>query len=122
MNSHLALFEIPATDFNRAIRFYHTIFDFQIEEMEMPEMQMGVLPYENQMVTGLIIKAQGYKPSSEGVTIYFQGGDDLQTKLDKVEINGGRVLIQKTRHADESGYFAVFLDSEGNKIGLNSPN
>jgi uncharacterized protein len=82
---------------------------------------MGILPYEGQIVTGVIIKAEGYKPSAEGVTIYLNGGDDLQVILDKVEKNGGRVLVSKTRHADESGFFAVFLDSEGNKIGLHSP-
>ena len=42
--------------------------------------------------------------------------------LDKVEANGGEIIVQKTPHADESGFFALFLDSEGNRIGLHSPN
>jgi predicted enzyme related to lactoylglutathione lyase len=58
----------------------------------------------------------------DGVTIYLNGGDNLQVILDKVEKSGGRILIPKTLHADESGYFATFIDSEGNKIGLHSPN
>jgi hypothetical protein len=74
------------------------------------------------MVTGVIIKAEGYKPSADGITIYLNGGDNLQVILDKVEKSGGKVMTPKTLHADQNGYFAIFLDSEGNKIGLNSPN
>lgn len=122
MKSYISIFEIPATDITRAINFYQSILDLKIEKMEMPEMQMGILPYEEQLVTGVIVQAEGYKPSAEGVTIYLNGGDNLQVIIDKVEKNGGKVLIPKTLHADESGYFAIFLDSEGNKIGLHSPN
>jgi len=85
-------------------------------------MQMGILPYEGQMITGVIIKGDGYRPSADGVTIYLNGGDNLQIILDKVEKNGGKIVVPKTLHADESGYFAMFLDTEGNKIGLHSPN
>lgn len=121
MNSFISIFEIPATEISRAVNFYQAILDIQIEKMDMPEMQMGIFPYENQMVTGVIIQAEGYKPSADGVTIYLNGGENLQVILDKVEKNGGKILVPKTLHADESGYFALFLDSEGNKIGLNSP-
>ncbi len=85
-------------------------------------MQMGIFPYEGQMVTGVIIQADGYKPSADGVTMYLNAGENLQIVLDKVEKNGGQTLVGKTAHADESGYFAIFLDSEGNKMALNSPN
>ncbi|MFY0687580.1 MAG: hypothetical protein JXQ90_10475 [Cyclobacteriaceae bacterium] len=42
--------------------------------------------------------------------------------LDKVEENNGKIIVPKTPHADESGFFALYLDSEGNKIGLHSIN
>ncbi len=122
MKSFISIFEIPATDISRAINFYQTVLDLKIEQMEMPGMQMGIFPYEGHMVTGVIVKAEGYKPSADGVTIYLNGGDNLQVILDQVERNGGKVLVPKTLHADESGYFAFFLDSEGNKMGLHSPN
>lgn len=122
MQSHISIFEIPATDISRAVDFYQAILDINIEKMEMPGMEMGIFPYEGQMVTGVIMKGEGYKPSSDGVTIYLNGGDDLQNILDKVEENGGKIIVLKTAHADESGFFAVFLDTEGNKLGLNSPN
>lgn len=122
MKSYISMFEIPATDISRAVNFYQGILDITIEKMDVEGMQMGILPYEGQMVTGVIIKADGYKPSADGVTLYLNGGDNLQVALGKVEKNGGKILIPKTAHADGSGFFAIFLDTEGNKIGLNSPN
>jgi uncharacterized protein len=122
MKSFVSIFEIPATDVSRAVDFYQAILNIKIQKMDMPEMQLGIFPYEGQMVTGVILKAEGYKPSADGVTIYLNGGDDLQVILDKVEENGGKIRIPKTPHADESGYFAIFIDSEGNKIGLHSLN
>jgi len=122
MKSHISIFEIPATNISRAVNFYQAILDINIEKVEMPGMEMGIFPYEEQVVNGVIIKAEGDKPSTNGVTIYLNGGDNLQIILNKVEKNGGKILMPKSPHADDSGYYALFLDSEGNKIGLHSPN
>lgn len=121
MKNYISMFEIPATDISRAINFYQALLDIKIEKMDVDDMQMGILPYEGQMVSGVIIQAEGYKPSADGVTIYLNAGENLQIVLDKVEKNGGQIIVPKTAHADESGYFAIFLDSEGNKMALNSP-
>lgn len=121
MNNYVAIFEIPVTNFERALKFYQSIMGIKIEPMEFDGIQMGLFPFENQAVIGSIIKGEGYKPSSDGVTIYLNGGENLQTILDKIEPNEGKILVPKTPHADESGFFAIFLDSEGNKMGLHSP-
>ena len=120
--SYISIFEIPATDISRAIKFYQTILDINIEKMEMSGLEIGLFPYEEHMITGVIMKGEGLKPSAEGVTIYLNAGDNLQVILDKVKQNNNKIIIPKTHHADGIGYFAIFLDSEGNKIGLHSPN
>ena len=122
MNSYISIFEIPATDISRAVEFYQSVLGVSIEKMEFPGVEMGLFPYENQAITGVIMKTEGYVPSADGVTIYLNGGDNLQIILDRVEEHGGKIMIPKTPHADEVGFFAIFLDSEGNKIGLHSPN
>ncbi len=121
MNSYVSMFEIPATDISRAINFYQQLLDIKIEKIDVEGMQMGILPYEGQMVSGVIIQSDGYKPSSDGVTMYLNAGDNLQAKLDILEKNGGKIITPKTEHADGSGFFAIFLDSEGNKMALNAP-
>lgn len=122
MKSFVSIFEIPATDITRAINFYQEILSIDIERMDFDGMEMGLFPYEGQMVTGVIMKGEGYEPSEKGVTIYLNAGENLQPVLDKVEQHGGKILIPKTPHADGQEFFAIFLDSEGNKMGLHSAN
>ena len=122
MTSFVSIFEIPAIEISRAIDFYESILDITIEKMDFPDMQMGLFPSEGQVTFGVIVQGEGYIPSPNGVTIYLDGGDDLQIILDKVEKKGGKIIIPKTLHADESAYFAIFIDSEGNKLGLHSLN
>lgn len=122
MKSFVRVFEIPATKIARAVDFYQATFDIAIEIMSFDGMQMGVFPSEGQMNFGVIIEGEGYKPSKNGVTLYLDAGNDLQIILDKIKAQGGKIVVAKTPHADESGYFALFIDSEGNKMGLHSEN
>ncbi|GAB5524836.1 MAG: hypothetical protein Roseis2KO_27080 [Roseivirga sp.] len=121
MKSYISIFEIPATDLTRAVNFYQEILDIQIQKLEFPELQMGLFPIEEQAITGVIMKGTDYEPSAAGITIYLNGGNNLQVILDKVESSGGKVIVPKTPHADEVGFFALFMDTEGNKMGLHSP-
>ena len=121
MKNFVSIFEIPTAEISRAVDFYQTILDIKIERMDIPEMRMGIFPSEGQTTFGVLIQEKDNKPSADGVTIYLNGGDNLQVVLDKVEKNGGKTLVPKTLHADESGYFALFLDTEGNRMGLHSP-
>ena len=122
MNNFVSIFEIPAIEISRAIDFYQAILDIKIEKIDFPGTLMGLFPTEGQMTFGVIVQGEDYKPSGNGVTIYMNGGDNLQVSLDKIEKNGGKIIVPKTLHADESGYFAMFIDTEGNRIGLHSPN
>ncbi|ELR73625.1 Glyoxalase family protein [Fulvivirga imtechensis AK7] len=122
MKSLISIFEIPATDLSRAVAFYQSILNVKIETIDMQGTQMGLLPSEDQTISGVITKGEGYEPSANGVMIYLNGGDNLQHMLDKVEKSGGSVIVPKTLIDEETGYFALFLDTEGNRIGLHSRN
>ena len=115
MKSYVSIFEIPATNISRAVDFYQAILDIHIEKMEFPEIQMGLFPYEGQMVTGVIMKVEGDKPSADGVTIYLNGGDNLQIILDKVEKNGGKLLYQNHFTQTKAVITHYFLTLKGIK-------
>jgi predicted enzyme related to lactoylglutathione lyase len=53
--------------------------------------------------------------------IYLNGGDDLSGMLSKVEEAGGSVVVPKTQITPEIGFFAIFMDPEGNKVAMHSP-
>jgi uncharacterized protein len=114
--------EIPAADFARAVNFYKTILGVDIQETDMFGTKMGFFPSDNQHVSGAVVHGDGYTPSKDGITVYLNGGDNLQTVLDKVEPAGGMVIVPKTQISPEMGYFAMFIDTEGNKLALHSLN
>ncbi len=122
MENLISWFEIPATDFNRAVTFYKALLGHPVEEIEMMGTKMGMFPMDGQNVSGAIVEGEDVVPSSNGVLVYLNGGDDLQNILDRVEPNAGSVLVPKTQISEEMGYFALFLDTEGNKIGIHSNN
>lgn len=84
---------------------------------------MAFLPatQDSTSVGGGICAGEGYEPSAKGTLPYLNGGEDLAGVLGKVNEAGGNVVMEKTKISDEIGYFAVFMDTEGNKIALHSP-
>jgi len=52
--------------------------------------------------------------------LYLNAGKDLSLVLNLVEQAGGRIVMPKTLINKESGYFAIFIDPEGNKLALYS--
>lgn len=120
MKKLVSIVEIPATDFSRAVAFYQAILGMSIEEVDMGGMQMGVLPSDEETVNVVLVKGDDYKPTTDGAVVYLNGGDNLQTVLSKIEPNGGKILVPKTEISPEMGFFAMFIDTEGNKLGLHS--
>lgn len=120
MNNLISIVEISTSDFSRAVKFYQTILGVSIEEVDMDGTQMGVLPNEEGTVNLCLVKGNDYKPTTDGAVIYLNAGNDLQPMLDKVEQNGGQVIVPKTEISPEMGFFALFIDTEGNKLGLHS--
>jgi hypothetical protein len=114
-------FEIPTVDMARALKFYNTILGAEMTSAEMmPGFSMAMFPHQ-EGVGGAIVHHEEYSPSQNGVVIYLNGGDDLAPILAKVEGAGGKVVLPKTS-IGENGFMALFIDSEGNKVGLHSMN
>ena len=120
MRNLISIAEIPTTDFSRAVDFYQTILDITIEEVDMDGTQMGVFPSDGETVNVVLVKGNDYKPTSDGAVLYLNAGNDLQPMLEKVSKNGGQIIVQKTLISPEMGFFALFIDTEGNKLGLHS--
>lgn len=122
MENLINWFEIPARDFDRATSFYKGILGVEIHEAEMFGAKMGFFPSDGKNVSGAIVQGEDYTSSTEGVTIYLNGGDNLISILDKVEKLNGKIIVPKTQISPEMGYFAMFLDTEGNKLAVHSIN
>jgi uncharacterized protein len=122
MSNILNWYEIPATNLDRAVKFYEHLLGIKIHTQEMNGMKMGYLPQEGESIGGAIMAGPGQTPSGSGVTIYFKGGSDLAALLVRVEPAGGVILMPKTLISQQIGHIALFQDSEGNRVGLHSMN
>jgi predicted enzyme related to lactoylglutathione lyase len=121
MKNLISIVEIPTINFSRASTFYQAILGVGIEEVDMDGVHMGLFPSEGESVNVALIKGKEYRPSVDGTIVYLHAGDDLQMTLDKIKSNGGKVVVPKTEISPEMGFFAMFTDTEGNKLGLHSP-
>lgn len=122
MQNLINWFEIPAKDISRAKKFYHSILGLEMNETEMFGTKMAFFPTDGSNVSGAIVQGEDYSPSTTGALVYLNGGNNLEKALLKVESAGGKIIVPKTQISPEMGYFAIFLDSEGNKIALHSAN
>ena len=123
MTNAVNWFEIPASNYERAKKFYSEVLGKEIIDHDMGDksMKYGIFPYdmENHKVGGAILEMEGMNPSADGSTIYLNGGDDLSIPLSKVESAGGSVVMPKT-DIGENGFIAQFMDTEGNRVAFHS--
>jgi uncharacterized protein len=117
-------FEIPVTDMERAIKFYETVFGFELSRNKMGPLDMAWFPYiENSIGAGgsLVCHPDFYKPSVDGTLVYFTTfSGDMSNELSRVDKAGGKILSPRKLIAEGYGYMALFLDTEGNRVALHS--
>lgn len=111
-------FEIPVKDIDRAIKFYNSVFNFEFSKTTIDGYEMAFFPFnEGRLgISGAFVKGEVYKPTTEGVIIYFKT-KNIEANLNLAEKNGGEILYPKTPNS-ELGFVAEFKDSEGNRIAL----
>jgi len=121
MRKLISWFDIPTTDFNRAVKFYQNVFDLTLNVVDCGGEKMGCFPDDGENVTGCIYYSTDSKPSIDGVVISFHTDHEINSFLNRVEQNGGKTITPKTKILVEGrGYFALFSDTEGNRLGIYS--
>jgi predicted enzyme related to lactoylglutathione lyase len=120
----ISWFEIPATDLDRAQKFYEAILEISLIPLESPPIRMRMFPVKDPM-TGiggaLCHNPDFYKPSAtDGPIVYLNANPDVQQVLDKVAAAGGKIIVPKTEISPEYGHMALFIDTEGNRVALHS--
>ncbi|MEO1148883.1 MAG: VOC family protein [Cyanobacteria bacterium J06638_22] len=120
MRNPVGYFEIPATDLDRAIVFYQTVFgyDFERETVDGNEMAWFPMVEDASGISGALAKGDSYSPSTQGSRLYFNT-ENIDDVLAKVNVSGGKTLYPKTSIGD-LGWVAEFEDTEGNCIALHS--
>lgn len=138
MSHAISWFEIPVTDYDRAVTFYETVLDREIDEFENDdpgsgtesEGRYGMFRTDEGEIGGALAQMdEGYTPVNGETTIPYTSIDeagpilyltienDLDDALSAVPPAGGTVLVGKEATGEGSS-FAIVTDTEGNRVGL----
>ncbi len=120
LKNYVNWFEIPAYNFERAVNFYNEIYNIQMETSEANGYYIAYFPAKTTGIGGAVVSGEGCVPSNVGPLVYLNAGKDLDAVLARVENAGGQVIMPKTLISEEAGYFALFLDTEGNRLALHT--
>ncbi len=115
-------FHLPVNDMERANKFYSDIFGWEITEIpEHTQYQMvktvetdeNEIPLEPGAINGSLYVRESPEDYPE-ITIEVSS---IDTYLKKIQKSGGKIITPRTA-AGDMGFYAEFIDPEGNVMGL----
>ncbi|WP_348943766.1 VOC family protein [Chitinibacter sp. FCG-7] len=112
-------FEIPVVDLARAISFYEQLLASTLQRTQCGGERV-LLPHQPGAVGGELTKTDGVSPAAGGVLPYLNANGQLDVLLERLQTMGAQIELPKTEISPEIGSIAIFIDSEGNRIGLHS--
>lgn len=119
-SSPVVWIEIPAADFDRATRFYESLFGTALRHEQVGPVRLGVFPYEKPAISGAVIAGPGYQPGGAGPVVYLNADGRFDALLARVGEVGGAVLGPVVELPGGMGRFVHFRDSEGNRVALHA--
>ena len=113
-------FDIHVADFDRTKQFYQTVFNVQFVDLPVEWGKQAVSPFnpEHPNISGALVEKTDMKPGANTTVVYFET-EDCASEEQKIEKADGKV-VQPKMHIGEFGYVSIFIDSEGNTVGLHS--
>ncbi len=113
-------FDIHVSNLERAKNFYETVFNVQFTDLPIEWGRQSFFPFyhESPNISGALVEKKDMQPSANNTVVYFET-EDCVTEENRIVQAGGRVVQPKT-HIGDFGYVSIFIDTEGNTIGLHS--
>ncbi len=140
-HSSIDWIQIPTKNLKRAASFYENVFEasFFFENLNgIPHAIFKEGENGKKLVNGALIELSSGEITGSGPVLFFDATGDFETIMALIEENSGKITHAKTliisRESEDSyvipntyidnkpGYYAHFIDSEGNKMGLYGSN
>ncbi len=114
--SRIFYFEMPVEDFDRAIKFYESIFGWKVTREDRPSgpyYSVRTGDADEPGINGsLFKKEEGWDKVSNVINV-----KEIDTAIKKIKELGGEIIFPKTT-INGVGYLAYFKDTEGNTFGM----
>lgn len=122
MNS-VTHFEIPADDVGRAKKFYADVFgwtsqdvssvgDFEYHMLMTTETDEKMMPKKTGAINGGLFPREGSEKSMVVIDV-----PDIKDHVEKIKSAGGKIT-QDVAEVGDMGWYARFVDTEGNDVGI----
>ncbi len=113
-------FDIHVSNINRAKKFYETVFNIQLTDLPLEWGKQALFPFDQESpnISGALVEKTDMKSNENNTVVYFETGDCVAEE-NRIEKAGGKIVRPKMS-IGEFGFVSIFIDSEGNTIGLHS--
>jgi predicted enzyme related to lactoylglutathione lyase len=113
-------FDLNVANLDRAKKFYETVFNLTLTDLPIEWGKQSLFPFnhESANISGALVEKADFVPSSNNTVIYFETKDCLAEEK-RIEQSGGKV-VQPKMNIGEFGCISIFIDTEGNTVGLHS--
>lgn len=115
MANPVTTFEIAGKKEDSICDFYHTLFDWDINQDD--DCGNSVNTGSDEGIQGHIVQTTDEMPITNHITFYIEV-DDIDVYAKKVESHGGKVIMGPMNIPSGESLFAMFLDPSGNCLGL----
>lgn len=112
--------ELNSTDVAKAKGFYGQLFDWKLEDMQMPEMTYTIIKVGEGSygVGGGIMKQM--IPGAPSTWVPYVGVDDLKAATAKAKSLGAEIMVENME-VPSMGWLSIFKDPTGAITGLWQP-
>ena len=108
--------ELSTTDLKMSREFYETLFGWTFQTFPgMGTYAMFATP--EGLGGGFDAGPNADPPTDKGPVLHIEV-DDIDEILKRIEKAGGRIVVPKTKISDEFGFFGIFIDNVGNRLGV----
>lgn len=113
-------FDINVANLNRAKKFYETVFNVLLTDAPAEWGKQSFFPFnpESPNISGALVEKADFVPGNNNTIIYFET-EDIIKEEQRIKKAGCKVL-QSKMNIGEFGFISIFLDTEGNVVGLHS--
>lgn len=122
MKNAISWFEITSTQLNRAQAFYEAVLGGKMRRESMGPSELAVFPYDaaSDGVGGALMAGPSATAPGGGTLAYLDASPSLDAALARVVAAGGAIALPRQALPPGMGFFAHFIDLDGNRVGLHA--
>lgn len=113
-------FEIAAADLDRAFQFYDAVFPGRVRMGTFGGDSLILFDADFEQgaeVGGSVVSRPDFVPNPNGPLLYLSTTEPIRKANERIQHAGGKLLVPLL-DLGKFGFATIFIDSEGNRLGI----